>query len=508
MIRRASLKLRTIFALALLLVALTINLASTPAPWWDEGWTMSVARNWVVLGHYGRLLDGQATPRGLEAAFPVTAAVALSFRLFGIGVIQARIVSVIFTLVALALLYEVARRFYNHSIAFATLVIAIFMSGAVEINPLIAGRQVLAEIPAMCFLLAGYLCFILADKYFTLFMPAAICFWSSALFTKVQVQPFWAASILLPAGLMVFRREWRSTRIFGVGFIGTTALYFFLQYAFARILPSNYVSGLTQLIALGWVKETRLFVLTDIFHYGIPTLIALCWATLKCKDRLRTHTDVVRFSFLLLAGSWIVWYITLSLAWVRYILPAVFCGSIFTAAMLDDWTNHFNFAWTIERAGTALRKLQFRTKNLTALAAIVFVTMSVGQALTALYGAYVIDADNSINDTLYFLNTTTPSNALIETYETELYFLLNRRYHYPPDQVHVDLIRKNSYGERVKIDYDPLKSDPDYLVVGPQSKFWDFYDTYLKSGAFRLIKKDSRYEILERVRTAVIDRAR
>ena len=288
--------------------------------------------------------------------------------------------------------------------------------------------------------------------------------------------------------------------MFGIGFIGTMALYFFLQYIVARILSSSSVSGLTRVIALVWVKETRLFVLTDIFHYGIPTLIALCWALLKCKDRLRTHTEVVRFSFLVFAGSWIVWYITLSLAWVRYIFPAVFYGSVFVAAMLDDWTNHFNFAWMIERAGTALRKLQFRVKNLTALAAIILVVMSVGQALTAVYKAHAIDADSSINETLQFLNTATPPNALIETYEAELYFLLNRRYHYPPDQVHVDLIRRNSFGERVDIDYNPLKADPDYLVVGPQSKFWDFYDPLLNPGAFRRLKNYKRYEVFERVR--------
>jgi Dolichyl-phosphate-mannose-protein mannosyltransferase len=136
---------------------------------------MSVARNWVALGSYGRLLDGQPAARGLEAAFPVTATVALSFRLFGIGVIQARLVAVIFTLAALALLYELARRFYNRSIAIAALLVLIFMSGQAEINPLIAGRQVLAEIPALCFLLAGYLCFVLAEKHFILFMPAAVC---------------------------------------------------------------------------------------------------------------------------------------------------------------------------------------------------------------------------------------------------------------------------------------------------------------------------------------------
>jgi hypothetical protein len=61
---------------------------------WDEGYTLSVARNWGELGHYGRLLNGELVPRGLEAAFPLTGSVALSFQLFGVGIYQARLVSV------------------------------------------------------------------------------------------------------------------------------------------------------------------------------------------------------------------------------------------------------------------------------------------------------------------------------------------------------------------------------------------------------------------------------
>ena len=485
-----------------MVVALTINLQSTPPPWWDEGWTMSVARNWVASGNYGRLLDGQPVARGLEAAFPVTAIVALSFRLLGIGIIQARLVAVIFTLAALVLLYGLARRFYDRSIAIATLLVLIFMSSQVEINPLIAGRQVLGEIPALCFLLAGYLCFILAEKRLVLFMLAAVCFWAVALFTKAQLQPFWAAAMSLPAALMLLQRRWRSAGMFVAGLILSAALYLCLIFLFARIVPASPVSGLTRVIALVWVKQTRVFILTDILRYGVPTLLALCWGTgriLRNESQLQTHTDIVRFSFLVLAGSWFVWYVTLSLAWVRYILPAVFFGSVFVAAMLDDWTNHFNLAWTVERAGTALKTLRFRAQNLTALAAIILMAMSAGQTLTMLYGAYVVDPDESINDTLQFLNTATPRNALIETYESELYFLLKRRYHYPPDQVHVDLIRRNSLGERVNIDYDPLIANPAYLVVGPQSKFWDFYDPYLNTGAFQLVRKNNRYEIFKRL---------
>ena len=47
---------------ALLLAALW-NLGAS-APWWDEGWTLSVARNLAEHGLYARLLDGAPAPIG------------------------------------------------------------------------------------------------------------------------------------------------------------------------------------------------------------------------------------------------------------------------------------------------------------------------------------------------------------------------------------------------------------------------------------------------------------
>src|SRR5262245_15537365 len=95
-----------ILAVLLIVIMLTARLESVPPLWWDEGWTLAVARNWAEYGHYGRFLDGQPTPRGLEAAFPMTATVAVSFHVFGIGIYQARMVAVVITLATLALLYE------------------------------------------------------------------------------------------------------------------------------------------------------------------------------------------------------------------------------------------------------------------------------------------------------------------------------------------------------------------------------------------------------------------
>jgi hypothetical protein len=53
----------------------------------------------------------------------------------------------------------------------------------------------------------------------------------------------------------------------------------------------------------------------------------------------------------------------------------------------------------------------------------------------------------------------------------------------------------------VSIDYDPLAADPDYLVVGPQSKVWGLYDEAVQSGAFRLVYDFSRYSLYQRVRS-------
>jgi dolichyl-phosphate-mannose-protein mannosyltransferase len=487
----------------LILLALVTNLKSTPALWWDEGWTLSVARNWVERGHYGQVQDGHLTTRGLEAGFPITASIALAFRLFGVGAEQARLVAVSFTLAALALLYELASRFYNRSIGVATLAVLLLMSSHIEINPLLTGRQVLGEIPALSFLLGGYLCFIWVENRPWAYLPAAICLWSLALFTKVQVQPFWAVSLVIPLLLAIVRRRWKRAGLIAACLVGSLSLYLWLQHLFLQQVTTTSVSGLTQVIALVFLKHTRITVLGETVRFGLPTLFGLCWALyifLKNSDSLRSHLEMVRLAFVFLVGSWFVWYETLSLGWPRYMLPPVFLGSIFVAAMLSDWTNQFNVASTIQKAGSALKTFRFSREKIAALASVLLITMSFAQTVKVLYGAYVVDADDSIKDVVRFLNTKTSPNALIETYESELFFLMDRRYHYPPDQVHVDLIRRNSFGQRVNINYDPLAANPDYLVVGPQSKFWDFYDPYLKTGDFRLLRDYSRYQIYERVR--------
>ena len=493
-----------------ILVAGTINLESTPPLWWDEGWNLSVARNWIERGHYGLLLNGEPVSPRLAGAFSVVAPIAVSFRLFGIGIWQGRIVGIFFTLGALALIHFLARRLYDRSVAIGTLAVLLFMLPHRELHPVLIGRQVLGEMPAIFYLLAGFACFLVALNKSLWFMPVVVGAWGIALITKMQVLPFWVVSLSIPLLVTLFRRNWQLAGLLLIALIGsliTSQLLLWLQQFLlhSQMLPRSPISGLYDVTALVPVFSIRLTVLIVTLMFGLPTVLGLCFAAIKfirnSKEKpCDVHLEVVRLALISLSGSWLAWYLFLSVGWVRYLFPATFIGSIFVAAMLRDLTHDFSLSSTIKRAGYALRHLRFNRQSVGALLAIVLISMTFPETQQMLYRSYVVNADTSAFQVADLLNTQAAPNALIETYDSELFFILNRRYHYPPDQVHVELNRRTFLGQDVSIDYDPLAADPDYLVVGPHSKLWHLYDSVLATGAFRLLHAYSRYDVYERVR--------
>lgn len=488
-------------------VAGTINLESTPPLWWDEGWTLTVARTWVESGHYGRLLDGEPASPGLAAAFPVIAPIALSFHVLGVDIWQGRLVGVLFTLGALALIYYLACRLYDRSVALGTLVVLLLMT---PIHPVLVGRQVLGEMPMLFYLLAGYACFLSALRKSSWFMPVAVGLWAIALNTKAQVLPFWTASLLIPLSVMLFRRRWSVARLLFIGLLSSliaSRLLLWLQQFLlhGRTAPGSPIHGLYDVTALVPLLSVRLSALEASLVIGLPVALGLCYAAFKLiwnrdKASLGVDLDVVRLALLVLASSWFAWYMLLSVGWGRYLFPVTFIGSIFAAALLRDLTDHFSPLFTLKRAGYALRHLRFNRQSAGALLATVLIAMTFSGTLIILYGTYVNAASTSALQVAEFLNTHTVPDALIETYDSELFFLLDRRYHYPPDQIHVELIRRQVLHQDVPINYDPLAANPDYLVVGPYSKGWQLYDPVLATGAFRLLRAYSRYDVYERVR--------
>lgn len=144
--------------------------------------------------------------------------------------------------------------------------------------------------------------------------------------------------------------------------------------------------------------------------------------------------------------------------------------------------------------------MRFNRQSFRALLAIALVAVAFSVTLRTFQQFYIANVDTSVLHVRDYLNTHIAPDSLVESYDSELFFLLDHHYHYPPDQLHVELLRRNFLPQDVPVDYDPRAADPDYLVIGLFSRLWKLYDPVLATGAFRLLRTFGRYHIYERVR--------
>lgn len=496
-----------------------------PAPWFDEGWNLSVAANLVETGTYSQLSLGQPVPPSLvSTGWPAILPLAASFRLFGVGVWQGRLPGIVFTAITFVLLYELARRLYNARVAVAALFVTLLMTGAhIHLHPVVLGRQALGEMPALCYLLAGYLVLLVGWQRRPWLVVISALFWSLALITKSQTLPFFILSLLAPAVVMAFRRQWRWAAVLAAGLTVSLA-----GYGLGDALPALLFSGPTLTesrlaaavqglfahrsntnldMALVTMLALHLSAFRSAWTVLLPALTGLFYAgwnvVVGRRSSLRALTQVVvtEIALLVLAVSWIMWWGLLSVGWLRYLFPALFVSGIFTASLLHDMTRGFSARYV---AGQAVRLVQPRLWDRGGLGLLLstgLVIVAVVTTVDTLDHAYGRDAQTSLPAVVAYLNDETPKGAVIETFESELFFLLQRPYHYPSNEVQFQLNRRTFLGQEVRIDYDPLQANPDYLMVGSMGKMWRLYDPFIESGTFRLIRQIGIYDLYERVRS-------
>ena len=484
------------------------NLGGAP-PWWDEGWTMSVARNVLEYGFYGRLKLGALAPNGLEAAPPVVGMVALGMRLFGIGLWQARLLPTLCTAGALAAIYLLGRRLYGISVARGAMVVLLLLVAPPYVHPLLIGRQVLGEMPMLLALLLGYLALRQTIARSPLWLLVAMPVFALAIRIKIQAMPFWAMSLLVPLVVCLILRRWREVVMFAAALGGS---YLTLRYALTslegfilagRTLPGEPITGLIEVVAEVTRPFNRLYTLQITLTWLLPFFIGLGMATWQWAHDARAQsadTDgLIRLALLVFCGSWWAWYLALSVGAPRYVFPAVMISGLYLSVLLSDLTG--GFAWqSALHDVAALGRVGLRRRNLDALLALVTLVCYIPATLLYLHYYYTAGFDNSAERVADYLNTATPPNALIETYESELHFFLQRPYHYPPDQLHVALIRRTSLHEVFPLDYDPLATNPDYVVIGPFGANNILYDEMLQSGKLRLVHHDGLYDVYVPVR--------
>ena len=509
--------------LAMLFLALGLWNLGGPGMWWDEGWTLSVARSWAETGRYVRLRDGAPAATGLEASFLVTLPVGLSMRLLGVGLWQGRIFGVLCMDAALLLLAVLAARLYDGKVAVATVAAALLFTPHPQLNPLLLGRQVLAEIPMLAYLLGGYICLWWAIAGRRIALAPAVLLLGMAWVAKAQTAPFLIISLAAPTLAALVARRSAPAAICAGALVGAYLVASGLppwvySRLFDRSLPGDPVSGLLDVVAVVFAPANRLYALENLFSFGLPTLLGLTWALPATWRDLRGTTPLARRSergaggedshdlasqytrliLLAFSGSWLVWFVALSVGVPRYMAPPALLGCIFLATMLRDLTGGFDLAQSAERLMALLSLRQPSRAGVAALAALVLTTAALALAALGL-ARYYPDDDHSAQRVATAINAMPPGTR-VETYESELHFLLNQPYHFPPDQIHVELNRRSLLGQATPVGYDPLISDPDIRVVGTFARGNDLYVPTLAGGAFRQIMRDGVYDVYQRVR--------
>ncbi len=490
------------------------KLTSMPPLWFDEGWALSVARNWLEMGHYGLLLSGQPIPiTMLNTGFPVLILQTLSFKLFGIGLWQARIPWTIVVLLVFLFLYLLINRLFNAKIATLAIILSILAPAQIDLHPIVLGRQVLGEMLAILFLILGYGFLYIAwnRKFIMLLVPAV--FWALALETKPQVIPFFCISIVFVLVYYLKQRDIFSKLL--TSSIFTVLVYILLKWGWRGYIQSlpltslneagsyemeNYLgNALYYIVVLFGPGRLNLLKAVLFSGYGLVSAIGVVWFAFylfkirrsQTKDSIR---NVINISLWALSFSWIMWYIFLSVGWPRYAFPGVFLGNIYAALLINNIYTPQKLEKMLLKGSSDLRTRRIPYQG------VVF-ALFTGILLFALYSTigqilYASStASDAVVDVTSYLNQTQEEDALIETYESELFFLLDGTYHYPPDIVQHTANRRRFLGHDVVIDYDPLEMDPDYIVVGLVNSWWHVYDTAIASDAYDLVFEKGIYQV-------------
>ena len=486
-----------------------IHIQSFPPLFFDEGWTVCVARTWVESGHYGCLLRGEPAPPSLAAHFPVVASVAASFSLFAVGVWQARLVGLSYTFGAVLLLYVLTRRLYGRSVSIAALALLILVPLKWSIHPLYIGRQVLGEMPLLFFLLAGFVCFLRSARRPLWVVGAVVC-WAFALMTKAQVAPFLIASFVGTIVSLSVRRNWAAAGNMVVIMCGAWGGFRFLIEAKNWLLSGHTMAhpstdGMTEAIALVLVPAIRLETIQYLFVAWVEYPLGLAYAVwrlhrLPGSDTKASLEQTAQFMLLVLTGSWLAWFAFLSAGEPRYALPGLFLAAPFTALLFHDATSGFNVVFLLRTLTELMPGRRVTAQGLKAAVVVVLLAIMGWGAVNARYAFRAREDDRDMFAVTQYLNTTTPPTALVETYDSELFLFLNRPYTYAFPRHLVEIIRREQ-GQAQAVTYDPLEHHPDYLVVGEYGRWAGFYKPLIAQNRVRLVTTIGRYQIYEPVRS-------
>lgn len=510
--------LRLVFWAIIIFIYLFLSLYKLntwPDLFWDEGWTLDAAQNWIIHGHLGHYLDGQPIPPRIPVRFVEVVLVTAGMKGFGVGTWQGRLPIVATSIITIGLVYYLSTQLFNRRIGVAA-ILFILLFPVFIYHPLYIGRQVMAEMPMMLFLLGGYSLLWLALTRSSFWIIGSALLFGLAIQAKLQVPPFLFLSIALALVSSIIFRLRKSAIILAIVAVASLFVFGLIYLLQNHLMPGSFkdpalIKILVNSVIIVPDKKIRIEATTHVLLFGAPLVLGYIWSFVRIikihrnpKDQSLSQLSEKKLNKIViitaiwgLGASWLLWYLFMSITYIRYMFPAFIIGSLFIAKYIYELTDGYDFRVLAKKIYSLLIKREFASSNIQTL--VIFLALCIG-ASTAIISDR-IGLSISRKDPMlaaHFIHDNIPVGSRIETFESELFFLAPEyNYHYPSDLVSMEAQRKAFIDPSYPIYYDPFETKPNYIIVGPMGGFWQIYSIVPNSKLAYLKANIGSYQIYQ-----------
>lgn len=484
---RRSEKIIPAFGLVLVIGLALINLADYPLTWFDEGSHLHVPKALVLFGQYadysseGFRFDGPTIGVGPTVMLPVAA----MFKIFGIGLLQARIVVALYFIATVIVFFKLSKLLGNWKFAIAAAGLLVVTRNTALIE---YGRQVLGEVPGLFFLILGLLFWFETwnqSSVRRLMMVGTV--FGLAMVTKYQYVIVILPALLLMLAASFFYYKSIAKRIIvvpAVIAVGIFALWHLISLIYLN--PDGFAGNISGVRAAA--AGAALVFSPDLMQRSISELLG--WKTF-----LGAFLPGFLFSFSLILPDdregqrWFVllalvsanlgWYVLASVSWVRYAFPSLAIMSLLIAKFFERLSDGFQIPLAELREAIRQRG-GILFGSIHRIVAGAWLALAILPPLIYWILEIAFPPTNDPRQMADYLEAHIPQSALIETWEPEIGFLTNHIYHYPPNGLLDKAVRYIWLdGPETSRYYPPDESlKMDYVLVGKFSNWVKLYDLW------------------------------
>jgi glycosyltransferase AglD len=310
------------FSIFIFLFSALYGFPNSPSPWFDNGVNLGLAKTYVQDGVYSlRLGPGNYIPDRplfISTNYPLIGWIILSFKLFGVGLMQAQIVMLLFVIGFLISAGILVSRWYG------TKYVPWMMALVVTFLPFYGNGLSggLGELPGLVYLIVALLllekqtskhvflcgiCFGLAITTKVFFLVSLVALGIAELVRVIiEKKIFLKRWLLLAVGMLGPGIIWLRTLLpdgFSVSSIRQTFSYYSNPYDVAGVVSENILRFVTESTPL------HFFILFIIYHLSL---------ILKHKKNRLQYGEIFLSVFLVLN---IIFYVR-TVGWYRYLFPA------------------------------------------------------------------------------------------------------------------------------------------------------------------------------------------